>query len=449
MAHGIQGNPHITKEKPYAWVIIFVAALYYFYQFILRVSPSVMTEDLMRDFGVAGCSLGILSACYYNAYSAMQIPLGMMMDRFGPRRLMTASCCIAAIGTLIFSFAESLYLAGFGRLLIGMGAACGFIGCMKLATIWFPLHRMGRVIGIVMLLGTLGAKFGGAPLRGLIDTHGWRFTLMCIACIGISLAFLLYVVLRDSSKDAAHPRLPQPTRKDFFQGLYKVITSRKAWMIGLYGSLMHVPIAAVADLWGNPYLTTTYGIDTKEAGSIISFIYIGVAVGAPFATLYSEYIKKRKTPMVLSAITSVIVYGVMFYGGHIPLEWMYALMFLGGFCFTGQCLVFAAVCEIMPLWASGVAVGFTNMVVMMSGVVFEPFVGYILDWQWDGTLVNGARHFTTENFYWAMLPIPISLFLSLLCLKFIPETYGHGEHLPHKKPNFSPKKLATNESSLS
>src|SRR5690606_31220485 len=118
---------HSTKS---VWIFWGIAALFYFYQFILRVSPGVMSQELMRDFAVQGCALGVLGAFYYNAYAAMQIPLGILLDRFGPRRLMAASCAVATLGTYLFSQAETLSVASFGRLLMGAGAACGFIGTL-------------------------------------------------------------------------------------------------------------------------------------------------------------------------------------------------------------------------------------------------------------------------------------------------------------------------------
>jgi sugar phosphate permease len=152
-----RGLSHSQK----AWLFWGLAALFYFYQFILRVSPGVMSHELMRDFAVQGCALGVLGAFYYNAYAAMQIPLGILMDRFGPRRLIAVSCATAALGTYFFSQAETLALASFGRLLMGAGAACGFIGTIKLATLWF-WAPWGRHL-LESLWGLWSMNLVGAP----------------------------------------------------------------------------------------------------------------------------------------------------------------------------------------------------------------------------------------------------------------------------------------------
>jgi len=425
MAHGVTETQYIQKATWKSWIIWLCGALFYFYQFVLRVSPGVMTDELMDAFMVQGCALGILSAFYYNAYATMQIPLGIMMDRFGPRRLIAAACFTAAMGAYLFSIAESIPMAAFGRLLTGAGAACAFIGTMKLATIWFPLNRIGVVVGLTMFLGTTGALFGQAPFAYLIDGYGWRGVLFIMALIGFSLAATIYIFVRNKTGyEPESTEQNKATNKEhgILDGLLTVVSSPQAWLIALFGSLMHVPVAAIADLWGTPFFKVVYGISNKEASYFAFSLFAGIAVGAPFATGISDYIKSRKILMLSGAILSLIVYMIIIYVGNIPVFAMYGLMFLAGIAFTGQCLVFACLCEIMPLSASGVAVGFTNMTVMLSGVIFEPFVGWLLDWH-SGPQKLSETVFTIGDFQFAFLPVPLSLFLALLLLKFIKETH--------------------------
>ena len=408
-----------------AWLFLGIAALFYFYQFVLRVSPSVMSQELMRDFSVQGCALGILGAFYYNAYAAMQLPLGVLLDRFGPRRLMGFSCAIAALGTYLFSQADTLPMASLGRLLMGAGAACGFIGTIKLATLWFPPERIGRAIGFTMVLGTLGATSAGAPLGALIDLFDWRYTMVIIAIAGAGLASALFLIMREPKEKIVSAE-PEKNLK-LLDGLAMVVTSKQAWLIALFGCMMYVPLAALADLWGTLYLSERFGISAKHAAAMVSFIYIGVAVGAPTAMWLSDHFKSRKKVMVASAVTYFLTFLVILYWQGISPFMMYGFMFAAGFLFSGQNLIFAMATERMPTQISGITAAFTNMIVMMSGVIFEPLVGWLLDHHWTGTLCNGIPAFTISDFTYALTAVPVALGIAIMTLFFIRDTYPKPE----------------------
>ena len=406
---------------PLIWVIWLGAALFYFYQFVLRVSPGIMAQDLMQAYQVNGCDLGLLGAYYYKAYAFMQIPLGLLLDRFGARKLLTISCIIAAIGALVFAQAPLFEMAAFGRLLMGIGAACGFIGTLKIASQLFPPQMMGRIIGFTMVLGTLGATFGGMPLGYLIERLSWRGAMMIVALIGFALALFIFCSAKQAAPQAQPVNAPSPKILD---SLIQIITSRQIWLVGLFGSLMYVPLAAIADLWGTLYIAEMYQIDRKVAAVIVSMIYVGVAVGSPITAYYSDYLRNRKIPMLIGALGSLGVYlAILLLGSMIPPKAMYVMMFLGGFCFTGQCLVFAIITESLPLHITGVAIGFINTIVMLSGVIFEPLVGWLLDRGATQSGLGVTKAFSVQDFSWALAPVPLSLLVALIVLKFIRESY--------------------------
>ncbi|MFZ9416229.1 MAG: MFS transporter, partial [Alphaproteobacteria bacterium] len=160
-----------------AWML---AASTFLYAFLQRVSPSVMVEDLMAGFGVGGTVLGNLSAFYLYAYAALQVPLGMLFDRFGVRRLMAGSMLAAAAGSAIFAAAQAIEMAYLGRMLIGAGVACTFVGALTVTAQTMPPARFAMLAGIVQMLGMVGAIFGQAPLAALVATLGWRGALVAM-----------------------------------------------------------------------------------------------------------------------------------------------------------------------------------------------------------------------------------------------------------------------------
>ena len=146
------------------WFIWSLSALAFGYAFFQRVTPGVMVSDLMRDFAIGGGMLGVLSALYFYPYFLLQVPLGTLLDRLGPRLLMSVAVFIAGAGSFLFGIAESLSLAYAGRILIGIGSAVGFLGSMSIAARWFPPHRFAFLTGLAMFLAMMSGVLGQGPL---------------------------------------------------------------------------------------------------------------------------------------------------------------------------------------------------------------------------------------------------------------------------------------------
>jgi sugar phosphate permease len=418
--------PQTSSNHLLPWKIWACGSFFYFFQFILRISPSIITEDLMRHFNVQSYALGILSAFFYNAYALMQVPIGMIVDRFGPRKILAFSCLTTVIGTLIFSMAKSLAIASFGRLLIGAGSACALLGSIKLIILWFPPQRVGRLIGLTIFLGTLGASIGGAPLAFLVEKTNWQISFILLAFLGLCLTITIWLVVKDKNpQDNPWNRSLSPENEgaSLLEGLLIIIRMPQIWIIAIYSALMYVPIAAFADLWGVPFIREIYALDRTVAASVISMIFVGAAVGSPISTFLSDHYKTRLWPMIISAFGSLLVYATIIYVPGIPLSSMYILLFLAGLFYSGKILSFASICDIVPHSVSGVAIGFANMTVMLSGVICLPLIGGLLDQFWQGKITNGLPDYTSGEWRFALIPIPISVLAALLLLKFIPETF--------------------------
>ena len=418
-------NPRPYSESK-AWFVWSFAALFYMYQFILRIAPGVMADDLMRDFGVEACALGVLSACYLVTYSTLQIPVGLCLDKFGPTRLLRWAVPLCVFGTIVFSLADSFYMACVGRLFIGMGATCGFLGTLKLGTLWFVPEKFALVVGVAMVAGTVGATFGQAPLALLTDLLGWRDALLyVVAPVGLVLSAGIWLFVQDTPP--AGPRSPiQPTDTTLgtlFEQLGAIALNYRIWVIGLYGALMYAPILVFVDLWGVSFLSKAYGIDKAAAGSMTTMYYIGVGIGSPLVATFADSIRKYKTPMIIGAILSMACMGAVIYIPHLPLAAMYGLLLMAGIVFSSQPLIFAAVCPLTPRASNGTVISFTNMIVMVIGLIMQPLVGWFLEQAWAGEMCNGIPHYNLEEYRFALLSIPIGLLLALLVIPLIPETF--------------------------
>ncbi|MGD9592679.1 MAG: MFS transporter [Candidatus Berkiella sp.] len=187
-----------------AVVVWGLAAFFYFYELMLLVSPSVMLDDLTHSFSTSAEQLGSLAACYYYAYAAMQIPVGLLMDRFGPRILLTIACLFCTAGCLIFAYANTLSIAEIGRFVMGIGGAFAVVGCLKLASIWFPVNRFALLTGIMVAVGMMGGVFGQAPVAKLVMLVGWRQALIYGALLGALLSSIIWFVIADHPFKEGH-----------------------------------------------------------------------------------------------------------------------------------------------------------------------------------------------------------------------------------------------------
>lgn len=420
-----------TQVKSYpsaaiAWCIWACAALFYLYEYVLRVSPGVITEELMRDFGVKAGALGVLVSFYYMAYVPLQIPCGVIVDRFGVRPVVTFSAFLCTIGNFIFAYSETLYTAEIARFLIGAGSACAYLSCTTVAAHWFRPEKFAVIAGITMMMGTFGGMFGGKPFAILANAVGWRQAMIFAAFVGISIMFIAWTIIRapiTQSKENCSTSAKTPSR-GLLTGLTAIARNPQSWLIGIYGGLMYVPISAFAELWGVPYLMKIHGINNEAASLASAMIFLGMAAGSPLGAILSNMIKSRKIIMSWSALTTLISFCCVIYIPNLSLNATYALLFLSGLLCGGQILYFAAAKEINPVEFAGTTVGFTNALVMSSGIIFQPLLGKILDFVWDGlSTADGTPIYAANHYQDALTTVPVCLLAAWAIMYYVQDTY--------------------------
>lgn len=406
-----------TLSSARSWIIWACAGLFYFYEMILRASPSVMTGDLMRDFNVDSTALGVLSSFYYYAYVVLQIPCGIIIDRFGTRRVVTFSTLLCVIGSLFFAYSDTLFLAQFGRFLIGAGSACAFLSCLKIGADWFLPVQFAMIAGLTNVMGTIGGMFSGPPFAFLVNSFGWRHATVIAAYIGLGLALLCWFVIKERQRHC--DPVDEKERSHFLSDLFHVMGQTNIWIYAVFGGLMYVPISAFCELWAVPFLIKKYGIANDVASFANVMLYLGMAVGSPIAAKLSDHLGNRIAVMSLSALLTTCAFLGVLYIPNLPLNAMFTVLLIAGIFNGGQILSFACVKDAIPNSMSGTAMGFTNAVVMMSGIIFQPLLGMILDFTWDGALaVDGTRFYSIEAYHGAILAVPVCLCLSWFLLRF-------------------------------
>ncbi len=396
-----------------AWA---TGATFFFYAWVLRVAPSVMVEELMRDFAVGAGVLGHLSAAYFYGYAGMQIPVGLLLDRFGPRRLMTLAALACAGGCVLFAAGNSLATVTAGRFLIGASAAFSLVGAMAIAGQSFPANRFAVFSGLAMAMGMAGGVFGQAPLRLAIEASDWRTATLFLAGGGLLLAFAAWATVRDGRRGTGGLAVA-------LSGLGTVLRHKQTLLIALTGLGTSAPLLAFAGLWGVPFLETAYGMPRTSAAGLTSVFFVGWGIGAPLFGWLSDYIGRRRNPLLIALAFKTAALAALIYIPGLPLSALITLSFLVGLFGSAQILCFALVKENHTPALSGTAIGFLNGVITGAGALFQPLVGILLDMAWTGEIASGARVYHAEAYRLAFSSLIACCIGGFLCLLAVRETY--------------------------
>jgi MFS family permease len=410
-------------KHPFRAIIIWlISALFMFYKYTIEVSPSVMTHTLMASFQINAVELGNLTASYFYAYLLLQIPAGILLDRFGPRKTTTLAILLCSTGSLLFAHSSSFLIACIARFITGFGAAFAVVNCLKLIANWFEPKRFALMTGLMMTMAMLGAVGGQAPLSAFIQKVEWRQATEILGLVGFVLAMLFWLIVRDRPKEdkEEHNSL---NRTSVISGLKNIFKNPQSWWLSLYSGFAFAPVMVFGGLWGVSFIEEAFDAPSHLGAQMVSLIFIGFAAGSPFFGWLSDRIEKRHPIMVFGTLLSLISICLVIYLPNIPIALASILLFGFGFFISGFLLCFTMIREINLAFLAATATGFMNAFDALIGALSDPLAGKILDAHWDGILVNGAMIFSVNAYKTAFLIIPLYLILSLLILFKIKESY--------------------------
>jgi MFS family permease len=403
-----------------AWAAFVLGTLYFAYAFAQRVAPSVMSGELMRDFAVGGAALGSLSAFYFYTYAGIQLPVGVLIDRFGPRKLLSAALVLCAFASLGFAYSDSVLAASLNRGLIGGTVAFGFVGTLTIATYWVPPARFALLSGILLMVGMLGAMMGQAPLRVLVESIGWRDAMLVLGITGAVLGVLLYLIVPNRPKQHAPHDVVKPHP---MAGVKSVVINPQSWMCAAIGFGLTGTLLAFSSLWAVPWLSTVRGFTVPQAAGIASLVFLGWAVGSPLLGWMSDHIGRRKPIIFAGVALSLLTLCVIVFSEISDATALSVLFFLNGVGSCAMVICFGAVRELNRREYSATALGLANMFVVGSGAVLQPLIGWLLDLNWGGEMLEGARIYDAEAYAIAFVTLIGANLLALVCGFGLRETY--------------------------
>lgn len=412
-----------------SWSVWGLAALLYLFGFYQRVAPAVMTTELMNDFDIGAAALGHLSAFYFYSYVAMQIPTGILVDTWGPHRLLTAGACVAGVGSLIFATAATAFGAGIGRLLIGGSVAVAWVGMLKLANQWFAPRHFAFVSGVALFCGIIGAVAAGIPLRMAIHSVGWRPVMLYSSVLAFLVCIGIWSIVRDDPGERGYLSFaPAQALKhnrtviDIISGAVDVLRYPNTWLLFVIPGGIVGCVLTFSGLWGVPFLVTHHNLSETGAAGVSSMLLVAWAVGSPVFGAVSDRLGRRKLPYILGCAVALVGWGLVLFVAPQPLHWLVVLILVTGFASGCMIISFAYVKESVPPELTGTVSGLINMGVIMGPTLLQPAVGWVLDRRWGGAALNGARIYDLAAFRTGFSLMFGWMVLAFLLLFFTRET---------------------------
>lgn len=399
--------------------IVALGALFYVYEFFLRVAPGALTHELMRDLNLNAFSLGVMSACFFYAYAPLQIPAGLICDSIGPKKALTYAVAICGMATVVFSTSHLAWQGSIARFFMGGAASLAFVGPLALASRWLPQKHFAMAAGGIQLMGALGALIGGGPIAAASMHYGWRNSLMAVGFIGLILMLIFGLFLKDSPKPEKRTKKLVPMMHETWKNLLDFCCNKQVWAIGLASFACWAPMAIFAELWGGPFLASAYHLKSVTASSDISWVWIAVAIGSPLGGWWSDKIGKRCMPLVVFYSVGFIASLMLIYC-HFPNQFSLCLaLFMFGLTSAAQPITFGLIADIAPKNIMGAAVGFNNMCVIAGATILQPLVGYILQTNWHHKMLDNAPFYQLSNYQHALLVLPIVSLIGIISAKFL------------------------------
>jgi len=273
--------------NPVARVLLPFAGAYVL-SYLYRSVNAVIASDLSMEFGLSAAQLGLLTSSYLLAFAAFQLPLGVLLDRFGPRRTDAALLLVAALGGLVFAQAAGVPSLIVGRALIGLGVSGCLMSGIKANVVWFPMSRLAAMNGWMFFAGGVGLMLATLPVEAAVRLTGWRtvFVALCSLTLAASALIFLAVPRREGET------LREPVRAQL-SGLWHVFRARGFWPLALCSTAMQSTQMAMQGLWAGPWLRDVAGFDRRGVASSLLLMALATTAGFLFWANFATWAARR------------------------------------------------------------------------------------------------------------------------------------------------------------
>lgn len=379
----------------------FIPLLFFAHQFILRLWPGLMMQQIVSQFDIDATMFGALAASYYYGYAGMQIPVAILLDKYGARKIVSIFAIICGLATLIFTYTDNFYIALASRFFIGVGSSVGFLGISKVLSEWFDKKSYTRMVGFSFSFGLMGAVYGGKPVGLLVEKHSWENVAFAIGIISIAIGIAAYIFLRTPKDHSSNHEEELGLNR-----LKAVLSSKLIWVVAISNLLLVGALEGFADVWGVQYIVTSYDIIKSDAAGIISLIFVGMLVGGPVLAWFSEKYGEAIVIGFAGFIMAVIF--MLLLSDAISISYLPYFFFIVGIMCCYQVLVFAVGSKLVSDRNMGICIAFLNSMNMLGGSFYHTVIGVTMDKFWLGAIAaDGTRSYDLDAYKYSLSIIPI------------------------------------------
>ncbi len=372
------------------------ASIFYAYQYIIRVMPNIMMEDIMQQYQMDATVFGQFSGIYYVGYVMMHLPIGIMLDRFGPKKVMTGAILLIVLGLLPVVVSDNWIYPILGRCLIGMGSSAAILGVFKIIRISFREKRFARMLSFSVTIGLLGAIYGGGPVAQMSEALGYKMVIQIFAGVGVILAGMTYFIV---------PQVRPNNQGTVISDIKTVFTNRKLLAVCFFAGLLVGPLEGFADVWGTEFLQAVYGFNTILTAYLPSLIFVGMCFGGPVLGLITEKTGRYIDSIIGAGLVMLVIFTALV-AGKLTISTMTVGFLVVGVCCIYQVLAIYKASTYVPENVAGLATAVANMIIMSFGYVFHSLIGFVIH-------VSGGVN-VPQAFDYGISVIPITLGMGVM-----------------------------------
>ncbi len=398
-------------EKP---VLLWgLASLFFAFQFILRLSVGILREDIIQKFAIDTIAFGTLAGYYYLGYSGMQIPIGMLLDKFDLKIITFSSIFITSVGTILFVVSPHWYYLLAARFLIGAGSAVGFLSTVKIIKVYFLPQKHSIMLGWSFTFGFIGAVLGIAPMKLLFDYFGYNNVFYALSLTGILIGLLMLSINIRSVKP--YDKIEKPAVK-----IFDLLLNPKILLLGICGGLMVGSLEGFADVWAIPFFKVIHNMNDVDSNLITSCIYIGICCGGPILALFSDFFKSPSFVIIIAAALTILIFIILLYTPFLSFYLCCIIMLLLGVFCCYQILIFTIISKIVEKPSVGQAIAIINSINMSFGYFFHALMANIIERNCNGNInFQGIPVYTKTDLIHSITVIPICCFIGIICFIFV------------------------------
>ncbi len=391
------------KNKFVSMLVWLSLTLFYCYQYILRMLPNIIMPDIMSKYQIGAAQFGSFAGIYYIGYIAVHIPIGILLTRFGGKKILPLCIALTASGLVPLVYFDSWESIVIGRALTGMGSSAAVVGALQIFRMIYP-DKFARMLGFTVSASLITVVYVGTPLASVIKSIGIDATINILICSGIALALVTYIIMPKSAQEVSH--------SDIWTDIKAVICNYKLLFASLFAGFMVGPMEGFADAWGSAFMIAVYGIEKAVADSLTLSILFGMFMGCIILPYIADKTRLYLGVTIASGMGMIICFVYILSGSANEKSLYYACLVTGIFC-AYQVVIISKIATYVSEERSGMAAAVANMIIMTFGWVFHNAIGMSLDKSWNGVLVDGLKSYSSEAFVASISIIPIAISLAI------------------------------------